>query len=134
MRVLLDTHVVLWALTDPDRLGNRRGLVADPEVTRLLSAAVVWEVAIKVGVGRLELGVDVDTWVRRAGTDLRAQPVPVTAEHAAGVAGLPHHHRDPFDRILVAQAQAMAVPVVSADAALEAYDIEVLRITPRRRS
>ncbi|MGI8875983.1 MAG: type II toxin-antitoxin system VapC family toxin [Egibacteraceae bacterium] len=127
-RVLLDTQVVLWALQNPRRLHGRRSLLEDPMVTRLLSAAVVWEVAIKAGLGRLDLAMPVGDWARRAATDLVAERLPITDEHAAGVADLPPHHRDPFDRLLIAQARALAVPLVSADAALAAYDVEVLTV------
>lgn len=100
----------------------------DPESVRLLSAAVVWEVAIKVGLGRLTIGTDVATWSTQARRDLAADSVAVTEQHAAGVAQLPHHHRDPFDRLLVSQARALQVPLVTADPALAAYDVEVLSI------
>ncbi len=134
MRVLLDTHAVLWATTEPHRLGRHRDLVADPEVVRLLSAAVVWEVAIKVGLGRLDLGVGVGVtdWLTRARADLVLEHVPIVAEHAATVADLPHHHRDPFDRLLIAQARALSVPLLSADPAMRAYDVELLAIDPVR--
>lgn len=132
MRILLDTHAVLWALGDPDRLGDQRDLVADPEVTRLLSAAVVWEVAIKVGLGRLSLGLGVADWAARAQADLLAEALPISAEHAVGVAVLAHHHRDPFDRLLIAQARALGVPLVTADAAFADYDVELMMIDGRR--
>lgn len=127
-RVLLDTHVVLWALQDPDRLGAQRELVEDPAVTRALSAVVVWEVAIKSRLGRLDLPVAVRDWVDRAAADLVAERVPITDVQAATVAELPLHHRDPFDRLLVAQAQVLDVPLVTADPVLEAYDIAVILV------
>ncbi|CAN5468008.1 type II toxin-antitoxin system VapC family toxin [soil metagenome] len=129
MRILLDTHVVLWALTDPARLGRRRELVADPDATRMLSAVVVWEVAIKVGLGRLHLGASVGDWAWRARRDLQAESVAISEAHVAGVADLPHHHRDPFGRLLVAQARHLGVPIVTADRLLSAYDVEVLDLT-----
>lgn len=134
MRVLLDTHVVLWATTDPHRLGRHRDLVADPGVTRLLSAAVVCEVAIKFGLGRLDLGpgVVVADWLAQVRADLVMEDVPIVVEHAAAVADLPHHHRDPFDRLLVAQARSLSVPLLSADPAMRAYDVEILAIDPTR--
>lgn len=130
MRLLLDTHAVLWALGDPDRLGEHRALVADRDVDRLLSAVVVWEVAIKARLGRLSVGpgVSVAEWAARARTDLLAEEVPVTGEHAGAVADLPLHHQDPFDRLLVAQARALGVPLLSADPAMTAYDVEVVLI------
>jgi PIN domain nuclease of toxin-antitoxin system len=126
--VLLDTHVVLWAVADPGRLGATAELIADPGVMRYLSAVVVWEVAIKVSLGRLELGMPVGEWSRRAHSDLAAERLPVTEAHAAAVADLPMHHRDPFDRLLVAQARALGVPIATADVDLAAYDVEVVAI------
>ena len=128
MKVLLDTHVVLWALSDPDRLGTSRELLADPEVTRLISAVVVWEVAIKVGLRRLHLATSVAEWAERARRDLAAESVAISEAHAAAGAELPHHHRDPFDRLLVAQARSLGVPLVSADPVLTAYDLEVISV------
>lgn len=128
MRLLLDTHVVLWALGDPDRLRSSRELLADPDVTRLVSAVVVWEVAIKVGLRRLHLAMSVAEWAKRARTDLAAESIGISEAHAAAVADLPHHHRDPFDRLLVAQARSLGVPLVSADPALTAYDVEVIGV------
>jgi PIN domain nuclease of toxin-antitoxin system len=124
--VLLDTHVVLWALQDPDRLGSAREIIQDAAVTRYLSAACVWEVAIKTTLNRLELPMTVVRWAQQAVTDLAAERVPVTDVHAAAVADLPPHHRDPFDRILVAQACSLDVPIVTADAAFARYDVTTI--------
>lgn len=126
--VLLDTHVVLWALSEPHRLGAHRQVVEDPSTSRLLSAVVTWEVAIKAGLGRLDVPRPLRAWAQRALDDLAAEPLPVTVEHTLGVADLPALHRDPFDRLLVAQAQMLGVPLLTADAALAGYDIEVLLI------
>jgi PIN domain nuclease of toxin-antitoxin system len=128
LTVLLDTQVVLWALAAPKRLGAGRELIADPRATRLISVVVIWEVAIKVGLGRLHLPMSVAEWAERARRDLDAISVAVSEPHAAAVATLPHHHRDPFDRLLVAQARELGVPIASADPALDAYDVEVIRI------
>ena len=128
MRILLDTHAVLWALGAPERLGAQRSLVEAPSTTRLLSAVVTWEVAIKVALGRLQLPGSVRTWAARALSDLAAEPLAIELEHAAAVAELPHHHRDPFDRLLVAQAQQLMIPVLTADEQLARYDVEVLLI------
>src|SRR5690625_4877794 len=99
-RVLLDTHVVLWALQDPRRLGEHRTLLEDPSTIRLLSAVVIWEVAIKSRLGRLDLPLPVAEWAPRAATDLAAERLSITDVHAAAVTDLPMHHRDPFDRLL----------------------------------
>lgn len=123
--VLLDTHIVLWALHEPDRLRELRRTVEDPETTRLLSAAVVWEVAIKVGLGRLDIGMPVTDWAPAVASDLAAVRVPITDMDVAETAALEHHHRDPFDRLLVAQARRRQVPLLTADATLQAYDVEI---------
>jgi PIN domain nuclease of toxin-antitoxin system len=97
-------------------------------VNRMVSAAVVWEVAIKSGLGRLDLGMPVREWAVRATGDLAAERLPVTDVHAAAVADLPSYHNDPFDRLLVAQAQALGIPLLTADDQLAAYDVEVVKI------
>lgn len=129
MRILLDTHAVLWAIGEPGRLGRYRDLVMEPTTTRLLSAVVTWEMAIKTRLGRLPLTMPFEAWIRRAIVTLMAQPVPVHWEQTLAVATLPLHHRDPFDRLLVAQAQHLGVPLLTADEQLARYDIEVLLVT-----
>ena len=120
MRVLLDTHVLVWASHRSTRLGTARQLVADAEV-RLVSAVSVWELAIKQGVGKLTLGTDVRTWTRRVTTELVLEHLPVTADHAAAVEHLPDVHRDPFDRLLVAQAVVEGAVLLTADHRLTGY-------------
>ena len=120
MRLLLDTHAALWWLADDERLGP----AADEYLTDggnevLLSAAVVWEVSIKRALGKLDVPDDF------AGTLLGAGAVglPVTLAHASAVAGLPSHHRDPVDRMLIAQARLENAVLVSHDEALRAYGV-----------
>ena len=124
-RYLLDTHVWLWMLTDPDRLSpETRRLVEDGSEVLLLSAASAWEISIKHALGKLPLPEPPRTYipdrVRRSGVT----PLAVEHDHAVRVADLPDHHRDPFDRMLVAQAQALRVPVITADQQLRVYDVE----------
>ena len=120
MKVLLDTHVVVWASHQSVRLGADRQLIADAD-QRLLSAVCVWELAIKQRLGKLSVGSDVRTWTRRATNELALDHLPVTAEHAAAVEHLPDVHRDPFDRLLVAQAVAEGAVLLTADDRLTAY-------------
>ena len=120
MKVLLDTHVVVWATHQSVRLGAARQLVLDAD-QRLLSAVSVWELAIKQRLGKLSVGSDVRTWTRRATTELVLDHLPVTADHAAAVEHLPDVHRDPFDRLLVAQAVAEGAVLLTADDRLTAY-------------
>ena len=125
MRLLLDTHILLWALADPRRLTDsvRDALEADNEV--LFSAASVWEIAIKSQVLRAEFGVDA-TAIIEAALETRFNELAISPEHAAAVAALPPHHRDPFDRLLVAQAFTEPARLVTADKALAAYSKDLV--------
>jgi PIN domain nuclease of toxin-antitoxin system len=128
VRVLIDTHVFLWANSEPERLGGRLDLVSDDRTDLLWSAASTWEIAIKAGIGRLRLPEPVGRYVPDRMRRLGVTPVPVDHRHAAAVAELPRIHGDPFDRMLVAQAQALGVPILTADEAIARYDVEVLSI------
>ena len=128
MKLLLDTHVVLWALSDPDRLSaDSRALLLDPDNDLGVSAATAWEVAIKRHLGKLEMPGTVSRWFLRAVTELGGHWLPVRAKEAALVEGLPDHHRDPFDRILIAQAMELGRTVITADEVFAAYPVAVLR-------
>ena len=125
MRILLDTHVWLWMWGEPERLRNEaRTIVEDPATELHVSAVSAWEIAIKAGVGRLRLPGTAQEWLSdpRHRRDLRE--LPITFEHAMRAAGLPPHHRDPFDRMLVAQAQTEGLTLLSADRQLIAYDVD----------
>lgn len=126
MRILLDTHAFLWANAEPDRLGRQRQLVEDDRTELLLSAATSWEIAIKVGLGRLALPDPLARYVPDRIRALGLTPLPVEHAHALAVASLPPVHRDPFDRVLVAQAMLLSVPLLTADAVFEGYGVEVL--------
>jgi PIN domain nuclease of toxin-antitoxin system len=121
MRLLLDTHLLLWALAEPERLGTAlRNLIEDPENEVLFSAASIWEIAIKAGLGRADFAVRPEEITRGAIVAGFAE-LPVRAEAAAQVAYLPPHHRDPFDRLLVAQAMAGPLRLYTADPLLPPY-------------
>ena len=124
MRVLLDTHVTLWAAAEPERLGSSAALLLEAD-ERWLSAASTWEMPIKQGLGKLDLGADAGAWTTRALEALAARPLPLTHAHAAAVERLPPVHRDPFDRVLVAQAQVEGLVLLTADATLAAYGTAV---------
>lgn len=128
MTYLLDTHVWLWMLGDPDRI--RPDLAAELRESRtrlLLSAASSWEIAIKWAVGRLALPEPPATYVPSRMQRTNVEPLAVTHSHALQVATLPRHHRDPFDRLLIAQAQLERVTLVTVDQALDDYDVEIIR-------
>jgi len=124
VRVLLDTHVALWFFEDPELLGERaRDVIEDPDTIVYLSAASVWEWALKRAHGRTSMPGDMTEGAARAGF---AELV-VTWLHGHAAAALPPVHGDPFDRMLVAQAQVEGLPILTADLQLGAYDVEVLR-------
>lgn len=127
MRVLLDTQVWLWMLAAPDRLSSQsRALLVAAENELLLSAASAWEIAIKHGLGKLQLPESPAKYIPRMMVHTSVTPLPIHHRHALHVAELPEHHRDPFDRLLVAQAQVEGVPIMSADRHFRQYDVEVL--------
>lgn len=123
MKLLLDTDAVLWWLTDDGRFGEAAArAVADETNQVLLSAAVVWEVAIKSSLGKLTAPDDIAPTLLGAG----ARPLPITLEHAAAVRDLPWHHGDPFDRLLIAQAAIEGATLISHDEPLRRYGVPVM--------
>ena len=124
MRVLIDTQVVLWAGGAPERLGDARRLMDEAE-ERLISSATTWEVVIKSALGKIRLGMPIAEWIQRSLSELAAQSLPITNDHAAAVARLEPIHRDPFDRMLIAQALHESALLLTADRALEPYGAAV---------
>lgn len=127
MRILLDTHILLWALIEPGRLGA--SVTADlerPDNAVLFSSASIWELAIKAGLGRLEVRVRPDE-IAAAAIETGFMELPVQSRAAGLVASLPHHHRDPFDRLLIAQAMTEPAMFFTADRALPIYS-ELVRL------
>ena len=122
-RLLLDTHVLLWWLGDDDRLGEQARLaIADPANEAVVSAVSGWEIAIKRDLGKLKAPADLEAHVKGQGFTLLS----MTFGHAEQVASLPPLHRDPFDRMLVAQAKAEGLVLVTQDARIKGYDVSVL--------
>lgn len=129
MKFLLDTHCWLWLQTERGRFtSDLLQALGDPATQRYLSAASVWEIAIKYAIGKLPLpeppAIYVPERMRLSGFGGLA----ITDKHALAAAALPPHHRDPFDRILVAQARIEGLALVTADAILEAYDVHTVRV------
>ncbi len=128
MRLLLDTHVLIWALVEPERLAAKvRAELEDPANEVLFSAASVWEMAIKSALGRADFRVSPETLVRGAQATGFVE-LTVRSAAALKVASLPPHHRDPFDRLLVAQAMTEPALLYTADVQLLAYSDLVVRI------
>lgn len=123
MNVLVDTHVLLWWLGGPARVSDSaRAVLEDPDYRVYVSAAVAWEMAIKVNLGKLDALAVVSDFARV----LYAKGfyrLAISTDHALRAGMLPLHHTDPFDRMLIAQAQALNCPIVSADARLDSYGV-----------
>lgn len=121
MKVLLDTHVLLWAAAEPERLpAVARSLLDQAETEPVFSPASIWEVAIKAGLGRADFQVD-PRILRRGLLDNGYAELPITSEHAARLADLPPIHKDPFDRMLVAQAITSGMELLTADEIVARY-------------
>lgn len=127
MKLLLDTHALLWWLEDAPALSvTAREVIGDPAAEVLISTASIWEVAIKARLGRLEVPDDLEAFFTQQLSLNGFEVLPVHLRHAALVRHLDDHHRDPFDRLLVAQAKCETVPLVSKDQWLQAYEVEVI--------
>jgi PIN domain nuclease of toxin-antitoxin system len=125
MRILLDTHTFLWFITADPRLSSpaQQALAAGSNQL-YMSLASVWEIAIKVGIGRLPIPAPLESFIPEQLRLNRIELLPITMEHTFQVAHLPLHHRDPFDRIIIAQSIRESMPLVSADEAFDAYPIQ----------
>jgi PIN domain nuclease of toxin-antitoxin system len=121
MKLLLDTHLLLWAAGQPDRLSaTARELINDPQNQPLFSAASLWEVAIKRGLGRDDFQVDA-RFLRRGLLDNGYSELPIASDHVVAIESLPPVHKDPFDRILVAQATAEGITLLTTDSLVAQY-------------
>ena len=127
MRALLDTHALLWWATEADRLSKAaRDLFEDPQTDLLWSSVSSAELAIKASIGRLQLSIRLTDFVDKIFAEDGIIALDLSHAHALEVAALPMHHRDPFDRLLVAQARCEGVPFVSADRLVGLYDVDVI--------
>lgn len=125
MTVLLDTHTLLWFLWDDPKLSrSARATIAHPEHFKLVSVASCWEIAIKTSLCKLDLGEPAGTFLTRELVRNNFELLPISLEHATFVETLPFHHRDPFDRLLIAQSLCERIPLISVDGNLDRYGIE----------
>jgi PIN domain nuclease of toxin-antitoxin system len=124
MSVLLDPHTFLWFITNDPRLSSQaQALIQAPGNRRFLSMAGLWELAIKVGLGKLTLRQPFDQFIPRQLQLNQIQVLAIDLPHLAAVVAMPFHHRDPFDRLMAAQCQIEDFPIISADPAFDAYSI-----------
>jgi PIN domain nuclease of toxin-antitoxin system len=125
--LLVDSHVLLWHVLDDPRLGPEPTAAIEANDSQVyVSTASIWEIAIKAGLGKLDAPDDLPARCESLGFELLA----VTVDHAWRVRSLPHHHGDPFDRLLIAQAQAERLPIVTADPAFREYDVTIVWDAP----
>jgi len=128
VKLLLDTHLLLWAAATPERLSAAAlAEIENPDNELIFSAASLWEVAIKRGLGRADFTVD-PRLLRRGMIDNGYGELPVTSEHAVGVDSLPPLHKDPFDRILIAQSIAEGITLLTVDEQVARYPAPVRRV------
>ena len=127
MNILLDTHTALWFLAGDQRLSRRaRDMIESDDNVRVLSDASLWEIAIKQSLGKLKL---LEPFESRLMTALKRNAIdslPIEKSHIFGVASLPFHHRDPFDRLLISSARVEGLPIVTDDPVLRKYMVEVI--------
>ncbi len=125
MNLLLDTHILLWWLDDNPLLTDKaRDAISDTDNIIIVSAASIWEIRIKQALGKLEITPDFYDVIKEQGFEMLS----ITSDHAFAVGDLPAHHRDPFDRIMIAQAKKESLTIVTFDAVFKKYRIPVLDI------
>jgi PIN domain nuclease of toxin-antitoxin system len=122
---LLDAHTLLWSQDDTTRLSAvAAATLSDPAHDRLVSITTIWEIGIKVAIGKLPLSKPFRVWMDTAITDLAASVLPVTLDHIERQTQLDFHHRDPFDRLLIAQALVEDIPLISSDTQFDIYGVK----------
>ncbi len=127
MKALLDTHTFLWWITDNPKLSSRvRKIIGDGKNELFLSAASGWEIAIKAQLGRIKIPNKPEIFISEQMVINAIQGLPIQISHAVHVYNLPTHHRDPFDRMLVAQAQLEGLPILTNDPQISQYTVKVI--------
>jgi PIN domain nuclease of toxin-antitoxin system len=124
MKFLLDTQAFLWFVLNNRALSQvARDLIVDPLNDILLSPASYWEIAIKVSIGKYQIPENFETWIEYQVQVNELEILPIKVAHVAAIVTLPFHHKDPFDRLLVAQALTEKIPIISVDAVLDNYAV-----------
>jgi PIN domain nuclease of toxin-antitoxin system len=124
MKILLDTHTFLWFINDSPELSNAAADLLESDVDLLLSMASLWEIAIKVSLNKLTLPDDYERFIPQQITLNNIEILTITFEHLTVVSRLPFHHRDPFDRLLIAQSMSENLQIVSADTKFDSYEVD----------
>lgn len=126
MKLLLDTNVFLWFIEDNPHLSAHAKALLESDVDLLISAASLWEIAIKTSIGKLTLAQPYEVLIPQQLEQNLIEILPISLAHLANVSTLPFHHRGPFDRLLIAQAMAEQLPIITADTTFDAYAIKRL--------
>jgi len=125
LRILLDTHTFLWfTLGDPQLSASARALIEDPSNDKLVSPATYWEIAIKVSIGKLPLSQPYEDFMDRGIRQNGFNILPIEPRHTAALVAMLFHHKDPFDRLLIAQVLVEGIPIVSIDVVLDTYGVK----------
>ena len=127
MRLLLDTHILVWCATDDPLLSRAtRRAIIETSTETYVSAATAWEISVKAALGKLRLPRDPVEWFPEALATLEIKALPIIPEHALAAGALPLRHRDPFDRMLIAQARHEGLTLVTVDPVFKAYDVPLI--------
>lgn len=127
MKLLLDTHTLLWMFLEPDKLAPAaRAALADTETSLNISVASLWEITIKIAKGQLVVPENSVQYVLKLVDAARIPTLPIRPAHLLELQKLPRHHKDPFDRILIAQSRAEQIPLVTVDKDIREYDVQIL--------
>jgi PIN domain nuclease of toxin-antitoxin system len=128
MKILLDTHILLWIASDAEQLSSKaKALIENPENQLYFSATNLWEISIKNKLGRADFKVDLSV-LRRNLLDNGYEEIPITSAHTIGVDALPNIHKDPFDRMLIAQTLVEGITLITADSMVAEYPAAVIRV------
>jgi PIN domain nuclease of toxin-antitoxin system len=124
VRLIIDTHALIWAQDEPAKLGAAAvAAFEDPDSELVISAATVWEIGIKIALGKLKLSPDYRAWIENSITVLNLMEAPIRIEYVDRQIKLPFHHRDPFDRMIAAQSLVDDIPVVSGDLVFDLFGV-----------
>ena len=127
MQFLIDTHALIWFILDNPKLSRKaKDMIEDKTNKRFVSTVCVWEIAIKMSIGKLNMGGTFEQLFPEQLTINDMQLLPITTDHLYRIIDLPFHHRDPFDRLMIAQSIVESIPIISRDSAFDAYPIERL--------
>lgn len=126
MKLLLDTHTFLWFIDDSPRLSARAKVLLESDADLLLSVASLWEFAIKASIGKLKLAQPYNVFVPQQLADNEIEILPISLAHLEIISSLPFYHRDPFDRLIIAQAMIEQLPIISIDVVFDAYAVKRL--------